>query len=112
MNTFAPILFSIVNIFPSDEDDFLQKVVHALSTVGTSKDSNSAFMFDFGAVAFANKHPAGQGLLLEVQALNEEARIKGIETVTSKVSEFSEISLDWQDVTEQAIAYHAGLQTA
>ena len=111
MTKFAPVLFSIANIMPDGEDEFLQKVVDALTKVSTATESS--FTFDFGAVAFANKHPvAGQGLLLEVQALTEEARVKGIAIVTDAVAEFDSIFLNWQDVTEQALAYHAGLQTA
>lgn len=109
MTTFAPILFSIVNITPVGEDEFLQKVVDALT--GVTNATKSSFSFDFGAVAFANKHPdAGQGILLEIQALDEESRAKGIAIVTEKVAEFSDIVLNWQDVTEQALAYHAGLK--
>lgn len=104
---FSPLLFSIavVQVMSDTPDDALANVRKALAEVST--DSGGGYVFDFGAVAFANRHPdPAKDLLVEVQALSEEGRTKAIEVVTKIVNEKTGSFFEWDDVTEAALAYH------
>jgi hypothetical protein len=106
---FSPILFSIGVVTTSDSDADLVKLKEALAKSTT--DSNSGFIIDSEAVAFANIHPdPSKGILVEVQALTEESREKGIELVTNLVTETLGVVFVWDDVTEAALAYHTELR--
>lgn len=104
---FSPLLFSIgvVQVMSDLPDDALADIKKALADIST--DSGSGFVFDFGAVAFANRHPdPAKDLLVEVQALSEEGRAKAIELVTKIVNDKTGSFFEWDDVTEVALAYH------
>lgn len=107
---FNPVLFSIATT-PADADGVdLSKVIDALTAVTTA--SGSGYTFPFEAIAFVNKHPDLPELLLEVQAHSEEERTQGIDLVNAAVKVALGAELTWNDVTEAALAYHAGLKNA
>jgi len=108
---FSPVLFSIGIVTATDPDVDLAKLRDALSAVTTPSDSG--FIIDPEVVAFANRHPdPAKDILVEVQALTEEARTRGLELVTTLVLETTGSSFMWDDVTEAALAYHLELRNS
>ena len=106
---FSPVLFSIGLVSANDPDVDLARLRDALSAVTTLSDSG--FIIDPEVVAFANRHPdPAKDILVEVQALNEDARSRGISLITKLIFDTLSVEFLWEDVTEQALAYHANLR--
>lgn len=108
---FSPVLFSIGVVTATDPDVDLAKLRDALTAI--TSPSDSGFIIDPEVVAFANRHPDPvKDILVEVQALNEDARTRGLEIVTKLVSEIMPTPFEWEDVTEVALAYHLELRNS
>jgi len=105
MNEFSPILFSVAPVIISDHESFIQKVTEALAKDTAPLDIG--FMFDFGALIFVNKHPDLDQVIIEVQALSEEARDRAASIIGQITTEDVESPLQWMDVTAEAVTYHA-----
>jgi hypothetical protein len=108
---FAPVLFSIATVPTNDSESLIAQISEPLKPQTASLDTG--FMFDFGALTFINKHPQLEEVLVEVQAHSEEARTQAITILTdivANISESSTATLNWNDVTEQALVYHANLK--